>query len=146
MIRHLASFTLVTLPLALLMAASTAKAQAGPEVSVVVGVGQNLTLRVGDFAPRKALKVWLLAPPSSPASFCLNNAIPQGVCGIDVGAWRTDPRGTATISFNWPSYFCAQGTRTHNCRRRAWRHGMRAIAAVYSSDLFDEAEARVTVR
>ena len=49
MIRHLASFTLVTLPLALLMAASTAKAQAGPEVSVVVGVGQNLTLRVGDF-------------------------------------------------------------------------------------------------
>jgi hypothetical protein len=117
-----------------------------PEVAVVVAVGQRATFAVADFQPRTHLEVWALETPSFSTGLCLNQAMPQSACGIDVGSWRADSRGRATVSFRWPAYLCTRGTRTRRCRRRPWRHGTRAIVAVYSSNFVDEAEARVLVR
>ena len=125
--------------------ATSATRAAVPDVGLVVEVGQNVTLSLHGFEPKKAVRLWLLVTPSL-GSFCVNQAMPQGVCGIDVGTWRADAHGAATVSFRWPSYFCVRGTRTHHCRRSAWRHGMSVTVAAYSADLFFEAETHVTVR
>jgi hypothetical protein len=142
--RVLALLAACALSLSLSIATRAAGA-AVPDVGLVVEVGQNVTLSLHGFEPKKGVRLWLLVPPTL-QTFCVNQAMPQGVCGLDVGTWRADARGAATVSFRWPSYFCVRGTRTNHCRRSAWRHGMSVTVAAYSADLFFEAETHVTVR
>jgi hypothetical protein len=128
------------------VAGASGSRAAVPEVGVVVGVGQTVTVSADGFTPKSHVKVWLLATPTAANGLCFNRSIPQGACGIDVSTWPTDKRGAVTAIFRWPSYFCTRGVRRAHCRKQAWRHGMRAVIAVYSIDLFYEAEVRAVVR